>query len=136
MNPNERQPQETTISTGSIAGLVEVEKVHIKLSEEVIITTEDKVRLCLGEHLKRIEKKKGWIAPLGILMTIILTLVTASFRDALFEAVAWKYFFIFAGVASFVWLGLAVKEAFHSEKLEDVVSELKKGSKLLRAEQQ
>jgi hypothetical protein len=124
-NPN----QKSNINIGSHESLVSVSEVHLNVSQEVIITTEDKVQLCLSKHLKRMEKKKGWIAPFGVLLTIIVTLVSSTFKDMGLDAATWKAIFIITGIISFVWLVYSVDAAMKSEKVEDIISELKKDYK-------
>ena len=128
MNTKKVSPQPSSINTGSIENLIKVYKLHLNLSQEVIITTEDKIKLCLSEHLKRMEKRKGWIAPLGILLAIIVTLVTSSFEDVGLNSATWKAVFIITGLISFGWLICSVWEACHSKKMIDIISELKKDS--------
>ena len=129
MNTEKTPPQESNINIGSIKGLVVASEVHLmNLPQEVIVTTEDKVRLCLSQHLKRMEKKKRWVAPFGILAAIILALVTSTFKDWGLDAATWRAIFIIAGVLSLSWLIYSVKEALGSEKIEDIIGELKKGS--------
>jgi hypothetical protein len=80
-------------------------KVYSNLGQEIIITTEDKIRLCLIEHLSRMEKKNAWVAPLGILLTIIIVFPTTTFREFLFlSADTWKAIFVMAGLMAIVWL--------------------------------
>lgn len=128
MNTKKIPPQPSRINTGSIENLIKVYKVHLNLSQEVIITTEDKIKLRLSEHLKRMEKRKSWIAPLGILLAITVTLVTSSFKDVGLNSATWKAIFIITGVISFGWLMYSVWEACHSKKMIDIISELKKDS--------
>jgi hypothetical protein len=129
MNNDKKPPQQTNINIGGIEGLVDVSEVHLNVSQEVIVTTEDKIRLCLSEHLGKMEKRKSWITPLGILLTIIVTLSTSNFIDKLFKAATWQAVFVIAGVISLIWLIYAIKDALKSEKVEDIVAELKKDSK-------
>jgi hypothetical protein len=131
MNEQTRPPEKAKIDTEFLASqLVNVAEVHLNVSQELIITTEDKVRICLSEHLKRMEKKHGWIAPLGIFIAIVVTFVTSTFKDIGLDAATWRAIFILAGIISFGWLVWSVKEAWRSEKLEDIVGELKKGSQI------
>ena len=129
MNEEKVSPIQANIDISSIGSqLVNVSEVHLNVSQEVIITTEDKVHICLSEHLKRMEKKHSWIAPFGIFITIVITLATSTFTDIGVDAATWRAIFIIAGVISFIWLVQAVIVAVKSEKLEDIVAELKKGS--------
>lgn len=129
MNTGETPPQKSDINTGSTEDLVVVSQVHLmNLPQEVITTTEDKVRLCLSEHLKRMEQKRGWVTPLGILVALIATLMTTNFKDAGLDAATWKAIFIIATGLSFGWLIYSVIKALRSEKIEDIIGELKKHS--------
>ncbi len=74
------------------------------------------------------EKKRGWVTPLGILLAVIAMLITTNFKDAGLDAATWKAFFIIAAILLFVWLIYSVIEALRSEKIEDIIGELKKHS--------
>ncbi len=63
-----------------------------------------------------------------MLISFTLILITASFKDAGFDAATWRAIFIIADVIAFVWLVYAVKEALFSLKIEDLIEELKKHS--------
>jgi hypothetical protein len=133
MNIKETPPQKpdinigkSDINIGSIEGLVHVSEVHMNVSQELIVTTEDKIRLSLNEHLKKMEKKKGWITPLGMLISFTLILITAGFKDTGLDAATWKAVFIIADVIAFGWLVYAIKESLSSVKIEDIIDELKK----------
>jgi hypothetical protein len=53
MNEQTSPPEKTKIDTEFIMSqLVDVSDVHLNVSQEVIITTEDKIRIALSEHLK------------------------------------------------------------------------------------
>lgn len=130
MNARETTPPKEGIETGSTADLVVASELYlINLPPDVITTTEDKVRLCLSEHLKKMEKKKSWVTPLGILLALIATLITTNFKDVGLAAPTWQAIFIIAAILSSVWLIFSVIEASRSEKIEDIISELKRHSK-------
>ena len=75
---------------------IPVTKIYDNRSSEVIKITVDKLRLIHVEYLRDMEKKKNWIAPLGILLTLIITFVTTDFKKAVFQASTWQAFFIMA----------------------------------------
>ena len=127
MSTEKTPPPESNISIGSIPGLINVSKVYRNVSQEVIVTTEDKLRLCLAKHFENIKRKNDWIAPLGVLLSIVVTFVTATFRDVGLEATTWKAIFLIAGVLSVIWLIYTIIQALHTVKVEDIVEELKKG---------
>ncbi len=74
------------------------------------------------------ERRRGWIAPLGILLAFTLTLINSTFRDYGLQAEVWKAIFIIAAVIAFGWLIYAIKAARFSVSEEDVIAELKKGA--------
>ena len=67
--------------------------VYSNLDQDVILITEDRLRLVLQAHTDALEKKSLWLTPFSIALSIILTLVTADFKSVLFEASTWKAFF-------------------------------------------
>lgn len=119
------------IDTESVVkGMVGVSRVHQNVTQELVVVTEDKIRICLSNYKDRIGSKRAWIAPLGILLTIIIAFPTTDFKEQ-FEipASTWQAFFMFVGLASFIWLLTTTKAAFQSAKLDDVISDLKKESR-------
>lgn len=127
MRTKSSSPTKPSIDISSIGSqLVEVSDVHLNVNQEVVITTEDKMRLCLTQHLNRMERKRAWIAPFGVFIAIITALASATFIDTFLKADTWKAIFILSGLISFVWLLLTIKDAFIAETIDDVVVELKK----------
>jgi hypothetical protein len=105
-----------------------IREVHSNLDQEVIQITEDKLRLVLNEHLGHVSERQGWIAPLGLLVAVITTLVTSTFRDIGLKAPTWEAIFWIVGVASFGWLIRAVIRAFQAPSVDDVVERVKNRS--------
>jgi hypothetical protein len=129
MNTEKTPPQGARINIGTTKDLETVSELYLtSLPQDVISTTEDKLRLTLGEYLKKTEKKKGWITPLGLMISFTLTLMMSGFRNWGVSADTWKAIFIIGDIIFFVWLVYAVIESFRSVKLDDVISELKKHS--------
>jgi len=130
MNNEKKPPLQSNINIGSFEGLVNVSEVHLNVSQEVIVTTEDKIQLCLIQYLKGLEAKKGWIAPAGILATIVIVLLTSNFDKFILEPSVWKAIFIIAGIMTFVWLIKALVISFKGKTVEDIVMEMKQDSKV------
>ncbi len=103
---------------------IPVLKEHIILGQEVIKVTKDKILLWLSSHEKGIGRKYGWVAPMGVFLTIIVTLVTSKFEDIGLHAATWKAIFILSCIGSLVWLLWAINVARKSKKIEDSVEEL------------
>ena len=128
--PEEKQARKkkATVDMKTPVGrlLTHATKVHLNLSQELIVTTEDKVRLCLQNHLQYTGEKRGWIAPLGILLTVTVSLVTTTFKDVGLSAYTWQALFIIIGILSFMWLVWCTYQATKVKTIEDLVRELKK----------
>jgi hypothetical protein len=121
----------TTIDSGSIKSqIVNVSELHLNVSQDFIITTEDKIRLALDRHMDRMGQKRSWVTPFGILLTIILTFINSSFKNAGISAATWQAIFIIGGIISAIWLVRAIFLAFQSETVDDVVKQLKEDSHL------
>lgn len=74
-----------------------------------ILVTEDKIRLALLTHQSQLAVKGGWIAPFGIMITVITVFVSASFKRALgLSAEIWETVFAIIAIASLFWLALAL----------------------------
>lgn len=121
------QGGQTPQISGTLSGqIVQNTKVHLNLDQDAIVITEDKLRLCLMTHLGRLEQRRGWIAPLGIFVTILITLATTKFQYFVFEAAVWKAIFVIGAIASFLWLVRAAVIALRAPNIDDVVNEMKR----------
>lgn len=123
INPPNEQAQ-----IGEYAGklIQQTSKVHLNLDQEFILTTEDKVLICLTQHLSRMERKKGWIAPLGIFLTILIVFQTTTFQSFFVSAETWEAIFIISGVISSGWLIYAYWQSRVSTSINEVVDHIKK----------
>jgi hypothetical protein len=129
MNIEKTPPPESRISIGSSKDLETISEIYLtSLPRDVITTTEDKVRLVLSDYLKKMEKKKGWLTPMGLLISFTLTLMMSGFKDWGLSADTWKAIFVIGDIVFFGWLVYAVIQSFRSVKLDDVIAELKKHS--------
>ena len=100
-------------------------ELFINFNQQIIITTEDKLKICLDENLKKAEKKYDWIAPLGILIAIIIAFVTATFKNIIFSSETWKAIFFIGGITTFIWLIIALKHAFVKINSDHIISDIK-----------
>jgi len=99
------------------AKVVEIDK---NTNQKLIIVTHDKVLLCLKRNISRLGKKE-WIAPLSTVTTIILALITADFRSALWLGPAeWKAMFVLSGFLATGWLAFMLRRALNALTVNDV----------------
>ena len=56
--------------------------VHKNVAQQFIVTTEDKITICLTRHQQAVLASRDWVGVLGVVISIFATLlVTEKFRD-------------------------------------------------------
>lgn len=108
--------------------LVSVERITFNVSQSVIVTTEDKIRLAVESYNKRAKNKTEWIAPFSLLLSVTATMVTADFKDFILSEDTWRAIFILVGVASTLWLANTLRVLRHSPSINDLINDLKSES--------
>lgn len=127
MNKQNNSSMEGTIGIEDLHNLLnQPSDLYLNIREKVIVITEDKLRICLIEHIKNAEEKRTWITPLCILIAVILTCVTTTFHDAWFDASTWKAIFLLVGAMNFAWLLWGLNKLRKSKKIEYILEEVKK----------
>ena len=125
MNSATPHPANQIVTDALASEFAQQTKVHLNLGQETIIITEDKVRLCLMTHLKHMEARNAWVAPAGILVTIVASFLSSTFRDFMLDAPTWRALFIVAAVLSLGWLLVSLGRAWKTASIEDVVEKMK-----------
>lgn len=105
--------------------IVQNTEVSLNIGQNIITTTEDKVRLAVLTHLGRIEDRRAWVAPGGIFLTILAAFATADFKSLWLPAATWNAVFLLCGIASFVWLVVSVVKATRAPTVDDFIDTLR-----------
>ena len=85
---------------------------HENLTQIVITTTEDKLKNQLHDFKSAHAKVRGWGLPLGLFVSILSALLTATFREAFGKPAAfWEAAFNIACIVAFVWTVVAIIQA-------------------------
>jgi len=106
--------------------------VHKNLSQEVIMTTVDKLTLCLMKNRDNITAKREWLTPLSIFLALLTTLVAAGFRRFIFDPDVWTAVYVLGCIISLIWLCRAGYTAWtlrSTNFVDSLVNELKAESK-------
>lgn len=106
---------------------------YTNVRQDFITTTEDKIRLCLIEYQNILKVRNDWIAPAGILMALIATLVVATdFKEFLnISPEGWKTIFIIGMIISFVILLRSLYYIYTNRKnngIETIIQKIKESS--------
>ncbi len=79
--------------------------VSKNLTQEILVITIDKAKLCLMEHQSILRSQRNWIAPAGILIALVTSLVATDFKSFLgIKADFWQAIFVLLSIASGIWL--------------------------------
>ena len=110
--------------------LHQANKIHWNLEQVAIVTTEDKLRLCLLKAIDRLDAKRKWWTPVALLLTLVLALTTTEFKDQLaIPAATWHAIFLILAGVSLIWTGVAIWKATRVEVSVDlIVAEIKQQS--------
>jgi hypothetical protein len=122
-------PPDQMFSDALTSQLVQHTNFHVNLGQDAIIITEDKVRLCLMTHLNRVEDRRQWIAPAGILATLLVVFPTTTFNDFWgLKAAVWQAIAVVSAILTFAWLVKSGFKALNAKTLDDVIGEMKRAS--------
>lgn len=94
--------------------------VIYNLEHDVVVTTTDKIELCLRDAQDDLRASLGWVAPLGLAVTLITTLFATDFQKWGFSADVWEAVYLIGAVASVVWLIIAALRAFRNRNRADI----------------
>ncbi|WP_059170228.1 hypothetical protein [Bacillus sp. FJAT-27445] len=94
--------------------LIDSSNIHAALGQEILITTEDKLEICLRDHEKILKDKNDWVTPGSLLLSLITSLLTADFKNFIgVKPEIWSALFIIGSFYCFIWL---LKSAFFAIK--------------------
>ncbi len=103
-----------------------IQRVDTNVTQQIIVTTADKARLCLMQTLDRMEQRKAWIAPAGILATMIVVFPTTTFQDFLgLSREYWRALFSLITIGAFIWLVYALFRIRSSLTIDQIVDRLR-----------
>ena len=125
---NDSEERKETKHLTAVESMVSVERVSLNISQSVIVTTEDKMRLSLDSYIKKQSRKTDWIAPFSLLVAILATFATASFHDFIFDAATWKAMFLMTGIGSLVWLIKSLYFLKNPLTIDDLIEDIRTGN--------
>lgn len=85
--------------------LTKCSTIYKNVNQDIIITTEDKIKLVLMGTREVLTAQREWWTPLGLLLSFVATLVTTDFKDSMgFTKDTWAAIFIILTTLSIIWL--------------------------------
>jgi hypothetical protein len=112
--------------------------VHTNFDQNIVIVTEDRLELCLRNHLECISRNKAWITPASLLAAFVTTLCTSSFKDSFgLSAATWQALFVLFVIVTGIWSVLSGIDAFRNRSsLRQLIDAIKKSAKLTKGTDQ
>jgi len=102
--------------------------VHVNLRQDMIVVTEDRLRLDLNKFSNSTRNRNEWHAPVGMLMTEVATFVTASFHDTIgISGQQWQTVFRTLIVLTVFWLLAALIRGRGASSTDSLIERLKAG---------
>lgn len=104
-----------------------VNELTQEIRDDLVITTTDKLRNQLNEYQNILAGKTDWIAPAGMAIAFLATLVASDFKDMLsIDAATWEAFFIFCFLGSMLWFIIMLSKLIRERKERDISSLIQK----------
>ena len=98
--------------------------INKNTDQKLIVVTQDKTLLTLKKNIARLGRK-GWVAPLSTVMTLMTALITSNFRHAVgLGPSEWRAMFIISALLSAGWLAYSIKKAFNSKGFNEVITDI------------
>ena len=128
----------TTHKTPRRGAIIELEdmtpdyKIHKNLTQDVILTTQDKLRLALIEHRDVLAGKREWISAGSLALSLLSTLLLTTFQDKLgLSASTWQAMYALFFVFASVWLVKSLMSLYKNRKKREIdylISQIKETS--------
>ncbi|MCW3150046.1 hypothetical protein N8H22_15680 [Stutzerimonas stutzeri] len=87
----------------TITGKIPVSGISENLEIHLIQITEDKLRNILIENQQALERRNEWVAPFGISLTLLITIITTTPTDSFgLNSSGWQALFYFCLIAAVI----------------------------------
>jgi hypothetical protein len=91
--------------------------IHKNLTQDVILTTEDKLRLVLLEHQSMLSSKKEWISGATLSLSLLSSLLLTNFKDGLgLSADTWRAAYGLFFMMALFWFINSLYKLFKNRK--------------------
>jgi uncharacterized membrane protein len=102
--------------------------IHMNVGQEVVVTTVDKVRICLMESRDCLTAQREWLTPGSLFLALVTTLAAAEFREFILKPSAWQALYVLGSLVTFVWSIVTAWRAWKNRgkaSIEAIVATLK-----------
>ncbi|WP_333014570.1 hypothetical protein [Vibrio vulnificus] len=101
------------------------------LDHTLIKISEEKLRLVLNKYESSVKNRYGWLAPLGIFLTVVTAIITTDFKDALaISKYTWEAIYYLCAFASLVYSLVSFVKFCQKSISTDTLVEMIKNKKI------
>ncbi len=119
--PAKKTPSKRKGAIIELEGLPGDFKIHKNLTQDVIMTTQDKLRLAIIEYRDVLASRKEWISAGSLSLSLLTSLMLAQFQDKLgLSADTWRALYGFFFSLAFFWLINSLIRLYRNRKRGDV----------------
>ena len=102
-----------------------IERISHNVKQEVIVTTRDKLELCLLKHQISMSDRNSWQIPASICISTTIAWATSDFKNILLGGATWKAMFILSSIASAIWFSVAFLRRIRIKTIEDIIQDVR-----------
>ena len=132
MNSEHRESKHKTSKILISKDLLDHSTIHQNVGQEFVVTTVDKLKLCLRNHKEALASRFDWVTPLSVFLTLLTTFVAADFKDAFsLKKEDWRAIFLVGMIVSILWFARCIYRVIKFWKKadeENFIRSLKKNS--------
>jgi len=82
------------------SALMEELTIHQNVRQELVVTTVDKLKICLMEHRHDLVAGREWIGMVGLTLSLAGTLVAATFNEKWLPAATWEALYLLCAIGA------------------------------------
>lgn len=95
--------------------------VQTNISQEIIVVSADKAKLCLIHYKDILKSQTDWMAPAGILISLVTSLFATDFKNFLgIQAEVWRAIYILLSIVTSIWFLITLSRAYKNRNKGDI----------------
>jgi hypothetical protein len=103
--------------------------IYTNVNQDIIITTEDKIKLVLIKTKETLKSQRDWLTPLSLTLSFVTTLCTSEFKYSLGQNKEfWKAIFVILTFVTIIWFFKAIYKLLKHwgcDDLDKIIKQIK-----------
>ncbi|MDD1748644.1 MAG: hypothetical protein LUO89_02100 [Methanothrix sp.] len=107
--------------------LAQTQGFSLNVRDDYLVISEDKLHIHITKTLDKAKRRRDWITPLGISVSLLMAVLAAdTFRSFIFPPSVWKLIFINGLILALVWLVISLLKCSKPETVDQIIERIKK----------